>query len=302
MLIVQYNILPNKKSLEEFSFRSFNKADIDDINKTASLIDWNVLYRNYNVDEKTQYFISTISNLFDNKIPLQNIKLKNAPVPWMNNDILNAMNCRNKFYKMFKINEQQSFKEIAYKCYKDSNKIVKKMINNAKKEHFEQSYYNSSDNKGRWRLIHSLGITKKSRKTFNNNSVSNITAESLHQYFLRNNIAESTSNVITMPKCNSVFSLNDIDEGDIINTVHNIKSNAAGSDGIPLKFYKMILGNILSPLVNIINFSFQSGIYPDCIKNIIVDPTPICNNPSKEEDFRPICRINVISKIFSNIS
>lgn len=187
MLNVQYNILPNKKCHEEFSFRSFNKADIDDINKTASMINWNILYRNYNVNEKTQHFISTISNLFNEKIPLQNIKLKNTPVPWMNNDILNAMNCRNNFYKMFKINEQQSFKEIAYKCYKDSNKVVKKMINKAKKENFEQSYYNSPDNKSRWRLIHSIGITKKSRKSFNNNSLSNITAESLHQYFLRNN-------------------------------------------------------------------------------------------------------------------
>lgn len=58
---------------------------------------------------------------------------------------------------------------------------------------------------------------------------------------------------------------------------------------------------IVIPLVHIVNYSIQVGIYPNSFKKIVIDPVKKNNDPKKEEDYRPVCRINVISKILSFI-
>lgn len=108
---------------------------------------------------------------------------------------------------------------------------------------------------------------------------------------------------LNLPKVNSKFYLTQISDEDIIEAIYQIKSNAAGSDKLPLKFYKLLIPHIIKPLLNIINSSFELRTYPELFKKIIVNvnPIPKSNEPKVVNDYRPICCINVCAKIISYI-
>lgn len=150
-------------------------------------------------------------------------------------------------------------------------------------------------------MIHALGITRKTRNSVDAKQLTNISADSLNNFFLRNNLISQETLNLSLPNTGNrnVFRFVDATGDDIVRAVYSIKSNASGEDGITLRFIKLILPHIVNPLLNLINYSFQTGTYPDALKNITVDPLPKNNNPSSESDFRPICRINIISKIIS---
>jgi hypothetical protein len=300
-LLLQYNILPNKLKQETYTFRSYNSVDVVDLNKEAESIDWYYLYTNEDIDEKITCFINILSELLNKKIPIKSITLKHPPVPWINNNIISLMKDRNQFYKMYKFNTKKSCKNIAYNCYKQVNKSVKNAINIAKKNHFENKFKTCNSNKSRWQLLHSLGITKKSKNALNNELPGNISADSLNDYFLRHNSLEVLQLPDHFQAQATQFAFTDISIEECARAINHIKSNAAGPDGLTLQFYKLILNNIDNPIVNIINTSLQTGIYPANLKHMIVDPVPKTNNPKSVENYRPICRINVLSKIFSVI-
>lgn len=127
--------------------------------------------------------------LHDKYFPLKIIYSKHTPVPWMNDTIKTLMKQRDQFYKMFKNNKKRSCKKAAYNAYRVINNQVKKEINNAKRIQFTEKYKSAIDLKSRWNLVHSFGITRKSKKKFDQNMQSNnqITANSLNNFFLRNN-------------------------------------------------------------------------------------------------------------------
>ena len=59
---------------------------------------------------------------------------------------------------------------------------------------------------------------------------------------------------------------------------------------------------ITIPIANIINTSRQTGIYPNTLNSILINPIQKNNSPSDENHFRPICCVNVLAKIISIIS
>ena len=68
-----------------------------------------------------------------------------------------------------------------------------------------------------------------------------------------------------------------------------------------MKLIKPVAEEITSPIVNIINSSFDKEIFPDSWKVAGVCPVPKIDNPINEKDFRPISILPVLSKIYEKV-
>jgi hypothetical protein len=58
------------------------------------------------------------------------------------------------------------------------------------------------------------------------------------------------------------FAFSNTFELEVFNTIHQIKSNAIGLDGVPLTFLKLILPQILTVVTHIFNFILTTSVYP----------------------------------------
>ena len=76
---------------------------------------------------------------------------------------------------------------------------------------------------------------------------------------------------------------------------------ATGPFSIPTNILKLLLPVISKPLCDVINLSFQTGIFPDCLK--LADVMPVFKKGSKNliENYRPISLLSNISKIFEKV-
>ena len=86
---------------------------------------------------------------------------------------------------------------------------------------------------------------------------------------------------------------------DIISTLKSGKS--LGPNSIPMKILKSLSSLISSPLSQIINESFQSGVFPDKLKLAKVIPLFKEACPLTASNYRPISLLSVFSKITEKV-
>jgi hypothetical protein len=81
---------------------------------------------------------------------------------------------------------------------------------------------------------------------------------------------------------------------EICDAVMFIRSDAAGVDGIPLSFIKLLL-----PVLTLIfNHIFVISEFPGKWKTSVVMPIPKVSSPAKFSDYRPISLLVCLSKVF----
>ena len=86
---------------------------------------------------------------------------------------------------------------------------------------------------------------------------------------------------------------------DVINALKSGKS--IGPNSIPIKLLKLISPYISSPLSQIINESFQSGIFPEKMQHAKIIPLFKKGCPETVSNYRPISVLSVFSKITENL-
>ena len=86
---------------------------------------------------------------------------------------------------------------------------------------------------------------------------------------------------------------------EVSKIISGLRNNKApGFDGITTEVLKMS-EEILSPVLSeLINRSFEHGIFPDCLKIAKVTPIPKTGNDREINNFRPISILPVVSKVF----
>ena len=78
-------------------------------------------------------------------------------------------------------------------------------------------------------------------------------------------------------------------------------SKAPGPTDIPIKILKIAAPIIVSHLVNIINKSFELGIYPNSLKLAKVIPIFKAGNKTEVNNYRPISLLPTLSKIIEKL-
>lgn len=125
----------------------------------------------------------------------------------------------------------------------------------------------------------------------------------LNNFFLSNNpsINNNFQCNVRQPNELSQFSFTNVDEYDVSRSLMKIKSNAIGEDGIPIRFIKLILHYILSPLTHIINHCFTTSRFPNLWKIATVIPVAKVPSASTMKDYRPISILPSFSKVCESL-
>ena len=242
-------------------------------------------------------------------------------------------NTENKSWYDSDLEYLKTQKEKTYKKFKRTGKYRDKLIHNSahikyfatvaqKREKFIADRFSDlkDDIKGTWKFVNSLlGKNKTSPQiTLNINNKNEVDPTSLANHFNAYfaNVAETIRTTIpsahvsfhhylpqsTSNDKNSFFLFpTDIDE--ITEVIKKLKpKRSAGLDKIPTMILKYLPDNILQILMDLINRSFQEGIFPNIYKKSKI--VPIYKNKGSRksvEQYRPITLVNSLSKIIEKL-
>ena len=90
-------------------------------------------------------------------------------------------------------------------------------------------------------------------------------------------------------------------ELEIKNVISCLKERAPGRDGISSRNIKLIKESISAPLTNLVNLSFEQGVFPSELKPAILTPLYKAKDPMFFNNYRPISLLSVFSQIIERL-
>ena len=311
-LKINYRFLHNHK----YDFTDFNEIKfINDFGMTY----WSFLsYNNYDTNRKCDIFYDTVSSCVNKYIHRRKLSKKEVSFsskPWITNDIRKMMKIRDKLYRhLIKKGHEDSVSSL-FKKFR--NRIVKD-IRESKKSYYKNFFtLNLGDmkkicsgirsiiNYGKYKdsFISSLSVDKKciddprQMSDIINSFFTNIGRSTEHQ------IPKGKFNALSYLKGNypnSLF-LSPATPSEVSLIISELNTNkSVGPNSIPVFILKLTNTLISHPLSQLINDSFESGIYPN-LK--LAKITPIFKKGLRDDidNYRPISVLPVFSKIFDKI-
>ena len=324
LLIPNINIkdlLPKHHNLFKRDSTNFKKEDfiLDLLD-----IDWNTTLQTNKNDPDFSFnqFYEKINCIIDNHLPLKKVskkELKQQFKPWITTGIRKSIKVRDKLFNKY-INSKNHNKELIHNEYKRYRNLIVSLTRLSEKKHY-QSYFKDNYNNIRktWDGIKSIinisNMKSMSPNSLNVNNKINTNpvdiANCFNDYFsnigskLAEKIFPSKYDHLHYLKCSNPVSIfikptSTIEILNLISTLNNNKSS--GPFSIPTDIFKMT-GNIMaSPLTEIINLSFSTGIYPNNLK--IAKIIPVFKNKGSNlqcNNYRPISLLSNINKIFEKL-
>ena len=288
-------------------------------------IDWDEVLKLELQDPNISFseYYTAINTLIDKYMPLRKMTKKEIKLmfkPWITKDILKSIEERDTLrYKFNHTKDQIKRKEFEKKYKEIKNKILE-ITRKSKKSYF-QNYFakNASDIKNTWKGIRNLiNINNKNKKQPKSLLVNNkiITepkkvAETFNDYF--STIASNLQKKIHhhgkdftkfLKNENPVnFFIKPTNKIEVVNNINDLNSNKAlGPTSIPTDIFHLIKLSVAQPLADIINLSFETGIYIDVLKISRVVPTFKDKGSDLDySNYRPISLLSNINKIVEQI-
>ncbi|CAB0037079.1 unnamed protein product [Trichogramma brassicae] len=97
------------------------------------------------------------------------------------------------------------------------------------------------------------------------------------------------------------FSFRYVEPVEVVEAIARTRTDARGTDGIPVSSLRDCLIVILPVLLHIFDCSLQTGVFPTAWKSALVRPVPKIGLPRAAADFRPISLLCAASKVFERI-
>uniref|UniRef100_A0A8C4TH24 Reverse transcriptase domain-containing protein n=2 Tax=Erpetoichthys calabaricus TaxID=27687 RepID=A0A8C4TH24_ERPCA len=140
-------------------------------------------------------------------------------------------------------------------------------------------------------------------------STSSKTCEAIAVFF-NQKINDIRNNIVYLPNTkdppkpqysiiNKLESFTRIDLPDLHKIISQMKPSTCALDPIPTNFFKEVSGVLIDNVLDIVNSSLDTGVFPDCLKTAVIKPLLKKNNldPSALENYRPISNLPFLSKI-----
>ena len=101
----------------------------------------------------------------------------------------------------------------------------------------------------------------------------------------------------------SLTSFSAIGEEELRKTISQMTSSSCSLDAIPTPFLKEVLDSVIGDILNIVNSSLHSGVFPDTLKTAVVRPLLKKHNldPSVLGNYRPISNLPFLGKVLEKI-
>ena len=311
----------NHNNIKVRSLKNYNK---DDFQQSLLNADWSSVLICDNVSEAWNNFKLVFLSVIDSIAPVREIRVKQRTEPWINSDILQCINERNKAFNVYKRTRSDEH----FNAFKVLRNKAQSAIFKAKKNYFtEKLEHNKNDSKTLWKTLRELGLPSKKGKSSGSSLGLKIDGEIS---FDKLNVAEKFNSFYTsiasslvekLPQCvnkygksfvstfysskgilpNS-FSFSIVSENRILKYLNNLSANkATGLDGIPSRFIKDGASIIASPLTHVINLSIIQGSVPDDLKLARVIPLFKKNDKTEVSNYRPVSILCILSKVFEKV-
>lgn len=284
-----------------FEYRDFNNIDVESFKRCLLDADWHELYRAGDVDVKVDLFNSFLIDVFDFFCPVKKVTRVNRKPPWLTYNLKKMINLRNKAFRKYLRD-----KTTANKCYYlELKKIVSDAIKSEKKAcfTFHIGERNGPDKTRQfWKKVRAEKIFHQSRISIPDNLCD---ANVINTHLLTNvpemNVdREYINSWLSNNLKGNVLQFRLVDEVDILPYLCGLNGNSVGADDISPKMLKLCLPYILQPIVNIVNFSLETGQFPSLWKMSLVTPLPKKEDPTLN-DLRPISILPTLSKVLERI-
>ena len=299
----------------------FSRFNADDLLNDFNNLDLAFLNDNsLDVDAEFNRFLSILDELVKThatlrKLSKRDIKFRNKP--WISGKIQKMMHLRDRLLRNLAKNNDQSLKDL----YKKFRNRVSESLRESKASYFHNFFQKNSNNmKQLWPGIKSVISIRQSSnvnvisklKDPNGNVTSDpaVIANVFNKFFV--NVSHNITKNIPRSKKSPVDFMGSrigssfftapsipLEISDIISLLKSGKS--LGPNSIPMKILKLLSPLISSPLSQIVNESFQSGIFPDKMKLAKVIPLFKKGCPLAASNYRPISLLSIFSKIIEKV-
>ena len=295
------------KSINYRCFRKFNENDFcNDLSIALNTLHTSNSDTNQNFDNWCTIF----SEALEKHAPVKSKRIKHEIQPeWLNDDIKSAAKKRDTYHKHKNWHQ--------YKIWRNrTNSLIRK----AKSELFAKSIAENKNNSFLWKHVKSLkgqhagGSIPTSINIGNTHSenMSDVLNE-MNKYFtsISDKLREESGDD-TFPydfsKLNAYveskipqhvkFTIPVMKIDDLLSIINSLDPNkATGLDGISARILKSSAHVICPSLLEIINLSITTGVFPDSLKIAKVNPIHKSGPKDDPANYRPISILSVLSKI-----
>lgn len=271
-------------------YRDYNRIDFYALHGTLGDMDWSLLYSITDSNIALDIFNSSITRIYESFVPLR-AQSRKSNAPWFNNEILNAMINRDVAYRQWTCSKNTS----DHLQYKRLRNKVTQFVNKAKSNYMSSTFVSTSSSKELWKKLKKLNVISSDHSAKFNNS-----SDEINTYFGGNFTRDPM--LSSIPPLNSQgFAFSPCTELEVFNAISSISSNAVGMDGLPLRFIKLILPSVITPITYLFNLFISTATFPRAWK--IAKIIPIRKNPagSSLNNLRPISILCSLSKAFEKI-
>jgi hypothetical protein len=309
-------ILPLTKPTKKVKYRLINEQTLSVFKSELQKENWEQVYESTETNKIFNSFHNTLLRICAASFPLKYRNRNLKGMTWITNGI--QISCRKKRELFCRCRENPNNRQTRI-YYNKYCKILKQVINEAKKQFFQRQIATSTNKvKTAWKIVKENtastrhdSITKmkiggtcsdKPREIANalNNHYVRITdninvkkvdcskAETLLKNYRLSNVAEMKTIPVT--------------ESEIISILKTLKcKNSAGYDGISTKILKYCSHIISRPLAHICNVSLTTGVFPERCKYAIIRPIHKKGDTTEMDNYRPISLLITCSKILERV-
>ena len=304
LIFMAYSFKKPKFKPKILTRRDFRNFDEKLFERDMEMAPWgNILaVADDDIDNKVTIFENVHREIIDKHAPFRTFRVTRPASPWLNEDIKNLMDNRDKYKNKFNSDKNPETEEI----YKSLRNAVSHSIRLEKIKHFNNKINAKIKNAKEFhQALKNFNVVESS---CNDETNCNIDPNILNSNFIKNNNAKLNEdlvsdevNEILKKSARPSFSFTEVAENQVIKMVRSIKTNACGVDCISAFFLKLGIEHSVYAFTNIINTSILYKKFPTRWKNALVKPLPKINNPACVSDYRPISLLPAFSKVIEKL-
>jgi hypothetical protein len=296
LIYLVYGLRSPRQMPKIITYRDYKNINFHALFGEASNLNWQCIYATNDVNVMVRELNYGLKYLFEKYVPLVERRVTRDPAPWITDGIRQLMRERDRRCKI----ARRTKNAIDFENYRQLRNYCKQTIRNAKSRYHHELITSARSSSVMWRRLRDIGVGREK----GGSEVSH-TLDELNDFFagIPVGLDRARDYFDSLPPCVSpeLFHFSAVSQHDVLSAINKIKSNAAGVDGLSLKFLKIMLPIILPFITHIINTSLLTSVFPDDWKFSIVIPLNKIPNPTSPSDYRPISLLVVLSKVLEII-
>ena len=319
---VLLNPLCNKSSILERDWSKFNNENfiLDYFNETWSEI---LQLDQHNANLSMDSYLDHMNAILDIHAPYKTVnknKLRFKIKLWVTPALQKSVTVKDHLLKKFiNCNDSQTKEQLCTR-YKEYRNLLSMLLKRSKTNYYNHYFdINWNNIKNTWKEIKSILSIKPNPsdipKILNTND-SNITnpveiANFFNSYFssiasqTKVNIKHSNkrfSDFLTNRARNSFFFSSPTDKDEIALIISSLDSTkSVGPNSIPTEILKLLKNDNSCQIVDILNMSFTSGVFPSALKLAKVIPVHKKDSKLDFSSYRPISLLSNLDKILEKL-